>query len=166
MYCSGPSRRRRVENSIKSILNKYSLTPGLHWEIKLLNISDILMWHRQQCRIPCLGTPEDILRLLKAGYRERLAPTRWAVGLLLGKIPYIVPMVQAKQEAGGCTFFQDGLCELHAAGLKPTEGRLSHHTITMENLKFGMSLSWNVAKEWLDERNFDTIREIVRIMGK
>ena len=24
---------------------------------------------RQQCRIPCLGTPEDILRLLKAGYR-------------------------------------------------------------------------------------------------
>ena len=106
---------------------------------------------RQQCRIPCLGTPEDILRLLKAGYRERLAPTRWAVGLLLGKIPYIVPMVQAKQEAGGCTFFQDGLCELHAA---------------MENLKFGMSLSWNVAKEWLDERNFDTIREIVRIMGK
>ena len=111
-------------------------------------------------------TPEDILRLLKAGYRERLAPTRWAVGLLLGKIPYIVPMVQAKQEAGGCTFFQDGLCELHAAGLKPTEGRLSHHTITMENLKFGMSLSWNVAKEWLDERNFDTIREIVRIMGK
>lgn len=42
----------------------------------------------------------------------------------------------------------------------------SHHTITMENLKFGMSLSWNVAKEWLDERNFDTIREIVRIMGK
>ena len=121
---------------------------------------------RQQCRIPCLGTPEDILRLLKAGYRERLAPTRWAVGLLLGKIPYIVPMVQAKQEAGGCTFFQDGLCELHAAGLKPTEGRLSHHTITMENLKFGMSLSWNVAKEWLDERNFDTIREIVRIMGK
>ena len=88
---------------------------------------------RQQCRIPCLGTPEDILRLLKAGYRERLATT---------------------------------LCELHAAGLKPTEGRLSHHTITMENLKFGMSLSWNVAKEWLDERNFDTIREIVRIMGK
>lgn len=84
----------------------------------------------------------------------------------VGKIPYIVPMVQAKQEAGGCTFFQDGLCELHAAGLKPTEGRLSHHTITMENLKFGMSLSWNVAKEWLDERNFDTIREIVRIMGK
>ncbi|MCS2303739.1 hypothetical protein NXX23_17745 [Bacteroides ovatus] len=66
--------------------------------------------------------------------------------LLLGKIPYIVPMVQAKQEAGGCTFFQDGLCELHAAGLKPTEGRLSHHTITMENLKFGMSLSWNVLK--------------------
>ena len=112
-----------------------------------------------------MRTAEYVTRTL-GGVRGALRQLLAEPSTRLGKIPYIVPMVQAKQEAGGCTFFQDGLCELHAAGLKPTEGRLSHHTITMENLKFGMSLSWNVAKEWLDERNFDTIREIVRIMGK
>lgn len=41
---------------------------------------------RQQCHTLCLGTPEDILRLLKAGYKERLTPTGWAVGLLYGKL--------------------------------------------------------------------------------
>ena len=89
---------------------------------------------REQCRTPCRGTPEDILRLLKAGYKERLAPTLWGVGLVLGRIPYVVPMIQARQENGYCIFFHDGLCELHDAGLKPTEGRLSHHIITRENL--------------------------------
>lgn len=73
-------------------------------------------------------------------------------------------MVQARQEAGRCTFFRDGLCGLHSIGLKPTEGRLSYHTITKENLKFSKSLSWNVAREWLDERNAGTIREICRLM--
>ena len=29
---------------------------------------------KQQCKTPCLGTPEDILRLIKAGYKDRLAP--------------------------------------------------------------------------------------------
>lgn len=75
-------------------------------------------------------------------------------------------MVQARQETGRCTFFRDGLCGLHSTGLKPTEGRLSYHTITKENLKFSKSLSWNVAREWLDERNADTIREICRLMEK
>lgn len=119
---------------------------------------------REQCRTPCLGTPEDILRLLKAGYKERLAPTLWGVGLVLGRIPYVVPMIQARQENGYCIFFHDGLCELHDAGLKPTEGRLSHHIITRENLIFSSSLSWNVAREWLDERNDTVIGEIVRLM--
>lgn len=121
---------------------------------------------REQCRTPCLGTPEDILRLLKAGYKERLAPTLWGVGLVLRRIPYVVPMIQARRINGYCIFFRNGLCELHDAGLKPTEGRLSHHTITRENLKFGSSLSWNVAREWLDERNNPVIEEIVRLMAE
>lgn len=121
---------------------------------------------KAQCRTPCLGTPEDILRLLKAGYKQRLSPTLWGVGLVTGRLPYAVPMVQARQVDGRCTFFRDGLCELHDAGLKPTEGRLSHHTITRENLKFGHSLSWNVAREWLDARNGAFIDEIVRLMAE
>lgn len=119
---------------------------------------------RAQCRTPCLGTPEDILHILKAGYKDRLAPTLWGVGMLLGRMTYPVPMVQARQVNGYCIFFKDGLCELHGVGLKPTEGRLSHHTITKENLKFGRSLSWNVAREWLEADNAPVIGEITRLM--
>ena len=120
---------------------------------------------KQQCKTPCLGTPEDILRLIKAGYKERLAMTHWWVGIARGKLDFPVIMIQARQEENGyCTFFHDGLCELHDLGLKPTEGRLSHHSITKENFKFGKSLSWNVAKEWMDMRNGEIVEEIIRHM--
>ena len=120
---------------------------------------------KQQCKTPCLGTPEDILRLIKAGYKERLAITHWWVGIARGKLDFPVIMIQARQEENGyCTFFHDGLCELHDWGLKPTEGRLSHHSITKENFKFGKSLSWNVAKEWMDMRNGEIVEEIIRHM--
>lgn len=120
---------------------------------------------KQQCKTPCLGTPEDILRLIKAGYKERLAITHWWVGIARGKLDFPVIMIQARQEENGyCTFFHDGLCELHDLGLKPTEGRLSHHSITKENFKFGKSLSWNVAKEWMDMRNGEIVEEIIQHM--
>lgn len=120
---------------------------------------------KQQCKTPCLGTPEDILRLINAGYKERLAVTHWWVGIARGKLDFPVIMIQARQEENGyCTFYHNGLCELHDLGLKPTEGRLSHHSITKENFKFGKSLSWNVAKEWMDMRNGDIVEEIIRHM--
>lgn len=78
------------------------------------------------CRkTPCMGTPEDINNIAEAGYGDRLAGTIWAAGT-----PYDIPtvkMVQPRYEddRGCCTFFKDGLCELHDLGLKPTEGRLA-----------------------------------------
>lgn len=121
---------------------------------------------KEQCKTPCLGTPDDILRLIQAGYKDKLARTTWCMGILLGRINIPVPMVQAIQTASGCVFFKDGLCELHDAGLKPTEGKLSHHSIKPENFKFNKSLSWNVAKEWLNEDNRETIRLIFRVIGR
>lgn len=115
---------------------------------------------KAQCKTPCLGTPQDILRLIEAGYKDKLYRTEWCLGLMLGKINFTVPMVQALQTTEGCIFFEDGLCELHELGLKPTEGKLSHHTIKADNFKFNKMLSWNVAKEWLDETNRDIIQRI------
>lgn len=116
---------------------------------------------KDQCRrAPCLGTPQDIWALIEAGYKDRLELTVWSVGLFLGKIPFPIPMVQAARSPDGCAFFQGGLCQLHDLGLKPTEGRLSHHTITGENFEFSQSLAWNVAREWLDERNIPIISRI------
>lgn len=120
---------------------------------------------KEQCRTPCLGTPEDILRLIKAGYGNRLKLTQWCVGMLVGKIPYPITMIQAQLEDNGyCTFFHDGLCELHDLGLKPTEGKLSSHILSKDNFQFSKSLSWNVAKEWLSEKNITTIEEIFTLM--
>lgn len=121
---------------------------------------------KEQCKTPCLGTPDDILRLIRAGYKDKLASTAWCVGMALGRTNFPVPMVQAIQTASGCVFYKNGLCELHDAGLKPTEGKLSHHSIRQENYKFNKSLSWNVAKEWLDEKNRETIRTVFREIGR
>lgn len=120
---------------------------------------------KKQCKTPCLGTPEDILRLINAGYKDKLYPTEWCVGLVLGRINYAVPMVQPLQTPSGCIFFKDGLCELHESGLKPTEGKLSHHSTKAESYKFSKSLSWNVAKEWLDAKNWGIVRQIFMEMG-
>lgn len=116
---------------------------------------------RNQCRTPCLGTPEDILRLIKADYRDKLAVSFWCVGMLLGRMRHPIVMVQiVTTEEGWCVFYHDGLCELHNKGLKPTEGRLSHHSITKENYSFSKSLAYNVAKEWLAEENLPMIEEV------
>ncbi len=121
---------------------------------------------QSQCHIPCLGTPEDILKLIEAGYADRLAPTEWAAGMIMGVCDQPVYMLQARQEDNGyCTFFHNGLCELHDKGLKPTEGRLSHHSIKIDNFNPRKSLSWLVAKEWLDG-NSQYVDKIIELLQK
>lgn len=116
---------------------------------------------RNLCRTPCLGTPEDILRLIKAGYLDKLAVSFWCVGMLLGQMKYPIVMVQAVTTVEGwCVFYHEGLCELHDKGLKPTEGFLSHHSITEENYDFSKNLTYNVAKEWLAQENLSVIGEV------
>ena len=60
---------------------------------------------KQQCHTPCLGTPQDILKLIESGYKDRLAPTEWLVGMIMGVIDMPVPIIQAKQECDLCTFY-------------------------------------------------------------
>lgn len=118
---------------------------------------------RNQCRTPCLGTPDDILRLMDAGYTDKLAVTYWCVGMFLGRLDYPIMMVQAvTTDEGWCVFHHEGLCELHDKGLKPAEGRLSHHSISKENYSFSKSLAYHVAKEWLEEKNLPVIEKILR----
>lgn len=121
---------------------------------------------RRQCLTPCLGTPEDIRRLVEAGYEKDLRLTFWAVGMLVGRISFPIPMIQAYQTSHGCVFWRDGLCSLHDKGLKPTEGRLSYHTITEENIDFGKSLSWNVAREWINTENILLIAKLLKHFTK
>ncbi len=121
---------------------------------------------QNQCRrAPCLGTPADILRLIDAGYADKLAPTEWATGLFIGKLNHTIKMIQVKKFNHGCAFFENGLCQLHDLNLKPTEGRLSHHTIMQENFDFDKSLTWQVAKTWeSDESKRDVLKVFLRYM--
>lgn len=121
---------------------------------------------KMQCHTPCLGTPQDIERLIDAGYADRLDLTYWATGMIMGVIDRPIPMIQAVSGDEHCAFFQNGLCELHALGLKPTEGKLSHHSIKADNFKASKSLSWNVAKEWISDDNVEVIGNIIRKFRK
>lgn len=120
---------------------------------------------RSQCRVPCLGTPDDILRLIRAGHAGKLRLTLWCVGLALGELPAPIPMVQPGQTDAGCVFFRDGLCELHHSGLKPTEGKLSCHDIWPGCFSFRSSLAWHVAKEWTRKDNFHKVAQAIALAG-
>lgn len=105
---------------------------------------------KSQCHTPCLATPEDISKIIDAGYGDRLAPTEWVAGMIMGVTDRPIDMLQAKIEDNGyCTFYHDGKCELHDLGLKPTEGKLSHHSLKIDNFNPKKSLSWLIVKEWL-----------------
>ena len=88
---------------------------------------------------------------------------------MLGVTDQIVPLIQAEQigDSDGdpnahCTFFKDGLCELHTLGLKPTEGRLSHHSTRLDNFKRNKSISWAVVQEWMNPDNADVLEKVIR----
>jgi hypothetical protein len=54
---------------------------------------------RQMCqRTPCLGTPQDILALIEAGYVDKLCYTEWAAGIVLGHIKHPIEMIQIKSK--------------------------------------------------------------------
>lgn len=108
---------------------------------------------KAQCtRTPCLGTPEDILKLIEAGYADRLASTIWGAGMTMGLMTHPVEIVAPLYDhaKGACTFFNNGLCDLHDLGLKPTEGRLSSHEPAGKGFTNKKNIAWNVVKEWIN----------------
>lgn len=119
---------------------------------------------QKQCKTPCLGTPDDILLLINNGYKEKLSKTLWCVGMLTGHLRAPVAMVQSIKTDKGCTFFKDGLCELHDLGLKPTEGRFSYHTNPKDIKLVTDTISWNVAMQWIEPQNTIKILEIFNLM--
>lgn len=98
-----------------------------------------------------MGTPSDIEKLKAAGYADRIYPTVWLAGIAMGIINFPIEMEQPLYDTarGCCTFFKDGLCELHELGLKPTEGKLSHHIHKAETFSKQKNLTYAVAKTWI-----------------
>jgi len=108
-----------------------------------------------QCGHPCLGTPDDLIKILESDFAKRTMIINWTGAMdfkLYDKpITMMVPLYDEVNKS--CTFFTDGLCELHNSGLKPTEGKLSHHSTTLEKFNVKKSIGWAVSKEWLSIPN-------------
>ena len=113
-----------------------------------------------QCQhTPCLPTPEDVKKLIAAGYGDRLSLTDWGAGVIMGVTDEVIPIIAPTYDntKRACTFFNNGLCDLHNKDLKPTEGRLSHHTLSATNFDPKKSISWAVVKEWWGMNEDDVV---------
>jgi len=95
---------------------------------------------KRQCLQPCFGTPEDMIKIIQAGYEHRTEI------VICEGVPVIIPKMDNNKHS--CTFFTDGLCELHESGLKPTVGKLSHHSTTPQKFNPKKSIHKFVMDEW------------------
>lgn len=112
-------------------------------------------------RTPCLGTPEDIEKIIDAGFGHKIMGTIWGTGKLMGWTKHLITMFQPQMN-NTCVFLENNLCTLRGCGLKPTEGKLAHHTRTNEHNMADRSIAWNVAKTWLAPENQETINRVER----
>lgn len=86
---------------------------------------------RGYCQRPGWWTVEQATRAVQAGLADRmmleLSPDR-RFGVLSPAFPGSEANLALQSFAGqGCTFLQDGLCELFGSGLEPLECRHVHH---------------------------------------
>lgn len=124
---------------------------------------------RDMCkRAPCIGTPQDIMRLAQAGHIEHLMATDWG-GMFEYGVPFI-PMVQIRaleasewKACGGgqCSLWnpETGLCTVHA--IKPVEGRFAQHYNQMSFT----SCTWVAALAWLLPSNRRLVRHLFSLVG-
>jgi hypothetical protein len=91
---------------------------------------------------PCWGTPAEIAAIMDAGFRNKL--TEYGSSNGVETISHIQPSARKDNPRwpdGPCAFLRGGLCELHDAGLKPSEGRLAMHGAKIDH-RGSMIESW------------------------
>ena len=118
------------------------------------------------CHAPCCGTPEDFKKLIDAGYAERLMYDN-----LPGGSHMLKPSLKGYEgkmspwhvlSSDGCTFWVNGLCELHSTGLKPTSGKLAHHSLSEQKYK---QTEEYVNDSWGDRKGTEVIERWKKITG-
>lgn len=106
-------------------------------------------------RTPCLGTPEEMRAIQKAGFGDRLVVINVHHTFMLSPASdQIDRRFNHWPIDGKCKFLtKDGKCELHDLGLKPIEGRTSIHNEGESpddpyNRLDGQFLRRSLAKSW------------------
>jgi len=91
---------------------------------------------------PCLGTPEDMAKLIAAGYGDKIMPTTVATPIVLAHFgkPINIFALEFDDENGQCCMLENGLCKLHESGLKPLEGKLANCNYILKNIEFSPNI--------------------------
>lgn len=113
-------------------------------------------------RAPCIGTPEDIVRLINNGYIHQLETTAWGAGERIGIETFL--SVQIKLDThGGCPLFKNGKCSIHE--IKPTDGKLANCKDV--NFKKGeITYLHLIAEEWNKVYNNKKMKWIINSLYK
>ena len=80
----------------------------------------------------CVPTPDEARTLIRLGYADRLGAYKFnpfddSASVVAPATVGYEGQLLSKTTLGPCTFYKEGLCELHPLGLKPFEGRIAHH---------------------------------------
>lgn len=109
---------------------------------------------------PCIGTPDDILRLINNGYVGKISASIYMVGVFYfnarNPVHFATP---TRLDDGSCIFFNNGLCDLHESGLKPTEGKLVNHETTGD---YKTSSNYLVSETWNKPENAGKVKKIFK----
>ena len=106
-------------------------------------------------RRPCWPTPQDAQGIIDAGMAGRLMLDWWFDRAMDSTVYVLTPAIAGRDggqapaiPTGPCTFLNArGLCDLHDAGLKPTEGKESLcANRTAPDLHERIAASWNTVE--------------------
>lgn len=99
---------------------------------------------------PCFPTPEDVIRLENNVFGDDLMFTIYVNPLKLELYPLVAPKsTSIGKLINKCTFLNnEGLCELHNLGLKPTEGKLAIHGKSEEH---SIQIRTEICETWDSE---------------
>jgi hypothetical protein len=119
------------------------------------------------CHSSCCGIPSEMELLILSGYGDRLMLDDLPGGetmlkpALKGYEGKQSPWETSSRE--GCTFWHDGKCQLHMFGLKPAQGKLSHHNLSHDQNK---EVGDFVNDSWKDGKGDEVIEKWKEINRK
>lgn len=109
------------------------------------------------CERPCWGTPDEIQKIIDAGFGHKLMIDWWENSvtgdryLLCGALVGYEKTYAPSKPLGKCAFLtKENLCEIH--NIKPAEGRVSHcnsllgYNQLIQNLRNDLSVQWQSEK--------------------
>lgn len=113
-------------------------------------------------KVPCLGTPGDIARLIRAGYGGMLC-RGLVVGIEHDKDEkeireHRLPMAQLRRADGACVMNRRGECLLRPQGLVPAQGRIYAAFGELLDDDIRKLVTMRIVSTWADPANLDTVR--------